>query len=84
MSTISAIKTVTATSASLFAGASALSGRTFLRARNLDECVAAVVAGRRLEPGETIILNFSSTAQTPETVYASSLGRAISVEVIEG
>jgi|GEM_PF-5647367 len=84
MSTISAIKTVTATSASLFAGTSALSGRVFLRARNLDECIAAVVAGRRLEPGEIIKLDFDSTAQTPETVYAASLGRQISMEVTEG
>lgn len=80
---VSGIKTVTATSASLFAGGSAMAGRVFMRARNMDDCVACYIAGRTMEPGETIVLNFDSTAQTPETVYAQSLGRALLVEVTE-
>lgn len=81
---VAGTKTVTSVSASLFAGASAMVGRVFMRARNMDTCVSCTIAGRTIEPGEYITLSFDSTAQTPETVYAQSNGRALKVEVIEG
>jgi hypothetical protein len=78
---ISATKTIVNTSAALFAGNAVQANRTFMRVRNMDDCMAIVVGGRTVEPGEVITFNFK--ASTPETVMAYSKGRAVQVEVVE-
>lgn len=78
---VSGIKTVVATPAAIFAGASALAGRTFMSVRNMDTCVNIKVGGRTLEPGQEIQFKFA--AATAQTVNAYSNGRAVEVEVVE-
>ena len=78
---ISATKTIVNTSAALFAGNSVLANRTFMRVRNMDDCVAIIVGGRTVEPGE--VITFSFKPSVAEIVMAYSKGRAVQVEVIE-
>ena len=81
MATTTGTKTVTATAAALFAGATELTGRTFLYARNLDDIMSCKINGRTVEPGEEIKLRFSGVGT--QTILAQSNGRAVQVEVQE-
>ena len=81
MTTVTGTKTITATSAAVFAGSSALANRVFLYVRNLDDCVAITINGRRLEPGEEIKLKLKSTETV--TIYGQSTGRAVQALVQE-
>ena len=81
MATVTGTKTVTATAAALFAGATELTGRTFLYARNMDDVMSCGINGRTVGAGEEIKLRFSGVGT--QTVLAQSNGRAVQVEVQE-
>lgn len=85
---ISAIKTVVSTAASLYAGASELPGRQQMIVRNTSDCIAITVGstltsgkvyGYTIEPQEREIISI----YTPTTIYAQSKGAAVMVEVTE-
>jgi len=86
---VTGVKTVTATAAEIFAGASALSGRKKLLIRNDDQAVRMRVgassvtqqSGFPVEPGA--VVEFSFDAATAKVIYAISEGAAITVEVWE-
>ena len=81
MTTVTGEKTITNTSAAVFAGKSVLANRVFLYVRNLDDCVQIKVNGRIVEPGEEIKLKFKAFDAT--TIYGQSLGRAVQALVQE-
>ena len=81
MTTVTGEKTISNTSAAVFAGASVLANRVFLYVRNLDDCVQIKVNGRIVEPGEEIKLKFKASDAT--TIYGQSLGRAVKALVQE-
>ena len=81
MTTATGTKTITNTAAAVFAGSSALASRVFLYVRNLDDCVAILINGRIVEPGEEIKLKFKASDAT--TIYGQSLGRAVKALVQE-
>ena len=81
MSTVTGTKTITATSAAVFAGSSALANRVFLYVRNLDDCIAILINGRIVEPGEEV--KFKLKASVVTTIYGQSTGRAVQALVQE-
>ena len=81
MAYLSAIKTVTNTATSAYAGTSEMLGRTFVRIRNLNDSVAMTANGRQLEPGEDT--KFSLTGLGTETIMVQSKGRALLYEIQE-
>jgi len=81
MSTVTGTKTITATSAAVFAGSSALASRVFLYVRNLDDCIAILINGRIVEPGEEV--KFKLKASVVTTIYGQSTGRAVQALVQE-
>ena len=81
MTTVTGEKTMTNTSAAVFAGASVLANRVFLYVRNLDDCIQIKINGRIVEPGEEIKLKFKASDAT--TVYGQSRGRAVKALVQE-
>ena len=81
MSTVTGTKTITNTAAAVFAGSSVLASRVFLYVRNLDDCIAILINGRIVEPGEEIKLKFKASDAT--TIYGQSLGRAVKALVQE-
>ena len=80
MSMISATKTITSTSAAVFAGSSQLANRIQLRIINLDDSVAIMFNGMRLEPGEDKTIKPLSSSTV---IYAYSLGRAVQAMIQE-
>ena len=81
MTTVTGEKTITNTSAAVFAGSSVLANRVFVYVKNLDDCVAILINGRIVEPGEEIKLKFKASDAT--TIYGQSLGRAVQALVQE-
>lgn len=81
MSTVTGTKTITATSAAVFAGSSALANRAFLYVRNLDDCIAITINGRIVEPGEEV--KFKLKASVATVIYGQSTGRAVQALVQE-
>ena len=81
MTTATGIKTITNTAAAVFAGSSALASRVFLYVRNLDDCVAILINGRIVEPGEEIKLKFKASESV--TIMGQSTGRAVRALVQE-
>ena len=81
MTTVTGTKTITNTAAAVFAGSSVLANRVFLYVRNLDDCIAILINGRIVEPGEEIKLKFKASDAT--TIYGQSLGRAVQALVQE-
>ena len=80
MSTVTATKTITSTSAAIFAGSSQLANRIQLIVVNLDDSVAIMVNDLPVEPGERTKIKPLS----PSTIiYAYSLGRAVQALVQE-
>ena len=80
MSTVTATKTITSTSAAVFAGSGQLADRIQLIVINLDDSVAIMVNGLPVEPGErTKIKPLSSST----VIYAYSLGRAVQAMIQE-
>jgi len=64
MTTVTGEKTITNTSAAVFAGESVLANRVFLYVRNLDDCIQIKINGRIVEPGEEIKLKFKASDAT--------------------
>lgn len=81
MTTVTGEKTITNTSAAVFAGSEAMGNRVFLYVRNLDDCIQIKINGRIVEPGEEIKLKFKASDAT--TIYGQSLGRAVKALVQE-
>ena len=81
MTTVTGEKTITNTSAAVFAGESVLANRVFLYVRNLDDCVQIKVNGRIVEPGEEIKLKLKASESV--TVMGQSTGRAVRALVQE-
>ena len=81
MTTVTGTKTITNTSAAVFAGSSALASRVFLYVRNLDDCVAILINGRIVEPGEEIKIKFKAAEFV--TIMGQSKGRAVRALVQE-
>ena len=81
MTTVTGTKTITNTAAAVFAGGSVLANRVFLYVRNLDDCVAILINGRIVEPGEEIKLKFKASESV--TVMGQSTGRAVQALVQE-
>jgi hypothetical protein len=81
MTTVTGEKTITATAAAVFAGSSVLANRVFLYVQNLDDCVAILINGRIVEPGEEIKLKFKASESV--TVMGQSTGRAVQALVQE-
>ena len=81
MTTATGIKTITNTAAAVFAGSSALASRVFLYVRNLDDCVAILINGRIVEPGEEIKLKLKASESV--TIMGQSTGRAVRALVQE-
>lgn len=83
------VKSVTATAAAVFAGASVLANRKKLILRNEDPCIrfrvgpAAVTQqnGTPVEPGATLEITFDPSIAIP--IYAISEGAAVAVQVTE-
>jgi len=83
------IKTVTATAAEIFAGASALSGRKLLAIKNTDHALRirfgsnaiSQTSGHILEPLATVEIPFETLVPVP--IYAISEGASVTVEVWE-
>jgi hypothetical protein len=81
MTTVTGEKTITNTSAAVFAGGSVLANRVFLYVRNLDDCVQIKINGRIVEPGEEI--KFKLKASESVTILGQSTGRAVRALVQE-
>ena len=81
MTTATGTKTITNTASAVFAGSTVLANRVFLYVRNLDDCVAILMNGRIVEPGEEIKFKFKASDAT--TIYGQSLGRAVKALVQE-
>ena len=81
MITVTGTKTITNTSASVFAGSSVLANRVFVYVKNLDDCVAILINNRIVEPGEDI--KFKPKASESVTIMGRSTGRAVQALVQE-
>ena len=83
-------KTVTATAAEIFAGASAKTGRTKMVIKNEDPVLRIRVgasnvtqqSGFPVEPGAAVELHFDPSISVP--VYAISEGASVQTSVLEG
>lgn len=86
---VTGIKTVTATAAEIFAGASALSGRRKMILKNEDPILRFRIGsssvtqqnGFPVEPGAVIEIDFDPAVYVP--IYAISEGAALQVAVLE-
>ena len=81
MTTVTGTKTITSTAAAVFAGSSVLANRVFLYVKNLDDCIAILINGRIVEPGEEI--KFKLKASESVTIMGQSTGRAVRALVQE-
>ena len=81
MTTATGIKTITNTAAAVFAGSSVLANRVFVYVKNLDDCVAILINGRIVEPGEEV--KFKLKASESTTIMGQSTGRAVKALVQE-
>ena len=81
MTTVTGTKTITNTEAAVFAGSSVLANRVFLYVKNLDDCIAILINGRIVEPGEEI--KFKLKASESVTIMGQSTGRAVQALVQE-
>ena len=81
MTTVTRIKTITNTAASVFADSTILANRVFLYVRNLDDSVAILINGRIVEPGEEIKLKLKASESV--TIMGQSTGRAVRALVQE-
>ena len=81
MTTVTGTKTITNTAAAVFAGGSVLANRVFVYVRNLDDCVAILINGRIVEPGEEIKLKLKASESV--TIMGQSTGRAVQALVQE-
>ena len=81
MTTVTGTKTITNTAAAVFAGSSVLANRVFVYVKNLDDCIAILINGRIVEPGEEIKLKLKAAEAV--TVMGQSTGRAVHVLVQE-
>ena len=81
MTTATGTKTITNTAAEVFAGSTVLVNRVFLYVRNLDDCVAILINGRIVEPGEEIKLKLKATESV--TIMGQPTGRAVRALVQE-
>ena len=75
MTTATGTKTITNMAAAVFAGSTVLANRVFLYVRNLDDCVAILINGRIVEPGEEIKFKFKASESV--TIMGQSTGRAV-------
>ncbi|MDP4158372.1 MAG: hypothetical protein Q8911_01225 [Bacillota bacterium] len=86
---LTGLKTVTATAAEVFAGASAKANRRMLFIKNMDPVLRCKVGasgvsqqtGTSLEPGAAVEIKFDPGVYVP--IYAISEGASIKVEVWE-
>ncbi|NPV72087.1 MAG: hypothetical protein HPY55_15890 [Firmicutes bacterium] len=86
---ITGVKTVTATAAEIFAGASRLAGRRFMAVCNQSASIRIRIGGSAvtqqngfpLEPGALFVFWFDPSVDVP--VYAISEGSAVDVAVME-
>ena len=81
MTTVTGTKTITNTEAAVFAGSSALANRVFVYVKNLDDCIAILINGRIVEPGEEIKLKLKASESV--TIMGQSTGRAVQALVQE-
>ena len=81
MTTVTGTKTITNTAAAVFAGGSVLANRVFVYVKNLDDCIAILINGRIVEPGEEI--KFKLKASESVTIMGQSTGRAVRALVQE-
>ena len=81
MTTVTGTKTITNTAAAVFAVSSVLANRVFVYVRNLDDCVAILINGRIVEPGEEIKLKLKASESV--TIMGQSTGRAVRALVQE-
>lgn len=81
MTTVTGTKTITNTEAAVFAGSSVLANRVFVYVKNLDDCIAILINGRIVEPGEEI--KFKLKASESVTIMGQSTGRAVRALVQE-
>ena len=81
MTTVTGEKTITNTAAAVFAGSTVLANRVFLYVRNLDDCVAILINGRIVEPGEEIKLKLKASESV--TIMGQSTGRTVRALVQE-
>ena len=81
MTTVTGTKTITNTAGAVFAGSSVLANRVFVYVKNLDDCIAILINGRIVEPGEEIKLKLKASASV--TVTGQSTGRAVRALVQE-
>ena len=81
MTTVTGTKTITNTAATVFAGSSVLANRVFVYVKNLDDCVAILINGRIVEPGEEV--KFKLKASESTTIMGQSTGRAVKALVQE-
>lgn len=84
------IKTVTATAAQLFAGASAKTNRRYIKIRNEDPVLRLRIGasnvsqqnGDPIEPGATVIIWFDPTIPVP--IFGISEGASLKISITEG
>lgn len=81
MTTVTGTKTITNTAAAVFAGSSVLANRVFVYVKNLDDCIAILINGRIVEPGEEIKLKLKASESV--TIMGQSTGRAVQALVQE-
>ena len=81
MITVTGIKTITNIAAAVFAGSSVLANRVFVYVKNLDDCVAILINGRIVEPGEEIKLKLKASESV--IIMGQSTGRAVRALVQE-
>ena len=81
MTTVTGTKTITNTTAAVFAGSSVLANRVFVYVKNLDDCIAILINGRIVEPGEEIKLKLKASESV--TIMGQSTGRAVQALVQE-
>ena len=81
MTTVTGTKTITNTVAAVFAGSSVLANRVFVYVKNLDDCIAILINGRIVEPGEEIKLKLKASESV--TIMGQSTGRAVRALVQE-
>ena len=81
MITVTGTKTITNTEAAVFAGSSVLANRVFVYVKNLDDCIAILINGRIVEPGEEIKLKLKASESV--TIMGQSKGRAVQALVQE-
>jgi len=81
MITVTGTKTIINTTAAVFAGSSVLANRVFVYVKNLDDCVAILINGRIVEPGEEI--KFKLKASESVTIMGQSTGRAVKALIQE-